>query len=419
MRIKTGWYAVLPYFFGFYYFPIFLMFFFGAHNNFANDGNALFLVTVVTSVILISLLFGKLRFVLPVYYFSKLPNLLDSKLMFLIGLVFLPISLYFFTQYGASFRYSGESLSESGPIPKLVTMYKGFFSAYVLYNFILAVTIKFRSLFSRITLLIHTINWMLCANGAVDILWILVALLIISKGGQSFHIFLSPMKQMTVRSFAHKIIIALLCIAGICGVVFFGFANKMGFDAAIELFRSDFVNRVLYYLYYRLSVFSSSFEILLLKGIDIDFYNQAVDSEIQLIKFRLGVIFGVVVDKPEIEGINRFNYLILFDNPRLPDAGATPGPIGTFAYFPFLPFNLLLCSLYVSMIANTYSRVLKIDTGYALSILGIAFLFVANFVFFHNPFSAFTKIGPELFRTLMFLYALGMALKINNRYLER
>lgn len=410
---RLSWIVILPYFFIFYVIPLILMSILGPHRNFLNEGNIFILFMVITWTAFFVYVFSKLQVRLPIKTFSYLPNIFEKNLFtILFALCVLPAAIKFNLDFGAGFRYSGEELSSSGALPQIITLYKSFFAGFVVYSFFKSMRGSNFSLKFRLSLFLHTFNWILCANGAVDIFWIITALLIVFKGSNSLNIFTSTVVN---SSLLKRFVLIIVSATAVSGVIFFGFANKVGFDAAYEIFANEFFSRVIYYLYYRLSVFLSSLDLILAKGINIDFYLQAASIEIELFLYRLGVIFQFNFPRPSIEGINRLNYLLLYKDPSLDRAGATPGPLATFAYLPIFPLNFIIGALYISIIRNTFLSITLITIDRTVTIFSLLMFAIICFAFFHNPLSSFIKIGPELFKTLFLIYVFGAIFKSMKR----
>ncbi|WP_231872325.1 hypothetical protein, partial [Oleiphilus sp. HI0128] len=362
-------------------------------------------------------IFSRIKLSFPVNIFSKLPLIFENNFFTIVtGLVFLPLAVKFNADFGISFRYSGEQLSQSGVLPQVITLYKSFFVGFVTYCFILSLGKRELAPLCRLSLALHMVNWILCANGAVDVVWIFTALLIAAKGN-------NVDKYLLIGSsgtnFFKTISVVLLSAAAVTGVVFFGYANKMGFEQAYLIFRDEFTGRVVYYLYYRLVVFTSSLDLILQQGFDLRANLLALELELDIFVYRLGKIIGFLYPRPEIEGINRLNYLSLYKYPIQDRAGATPGPLASFGYIPMMPLNFVLCGFYIAVVRNTYKKVFWLPKGCQPSMLSCLIFVLIGYTFLHNPISAFTKIGPELFKTLFFIYVFGMALRRARRENER
>lgn len=416
---SIGWGTVLPYFMVFYVLPITIMFVIGPHQNFTNPGNSLLLLFTVCAVLLFIKIFSRFHLSLPLNIFSRLPNIYRSK--FFLTLTFcatLPLALVFSTTYGIGFRYSGEAISDSGPLAVVATIYRPFFSSLVLYYFLLMVSGAYISKTQRALISVHLVNWILFANGAVDIMWAMMALMI-AFSGNSARRYLVSGNKINLKNLLKTVTIVLMSGLAVSGIVFLGFANKLGVEAAVIVFTEEFADRVLYYLYYRLAVFSSSLDLVLDRGLDFDLYSSVIENELENMAYRIGIIFQIPVERPDIEGMNRLNYLLLFNDPSASRAGASPGPIASFAYLPMLPFNLILASAYIAAVLNTYSRILKVSPQERLTIFAMLFFIIVNFTFFHNPIAAFTKIGPEMFRTAIYLLAMSLALRQCQRFRRR
>jgi len=387
------------------------MFVMGPHANFKNPGNAWLLFFTVTAVLLLAQFLTKFRFSLPLRLLDRLPNIYQSKaFLFVTFVAALPVAMLFSTAHGIGFRYSSVPLSESGPLAIIATIYRPYFCSLVIYYFLLIISGVEVSKMQRVLALGHLVNWFLFANGSVDLLWGVVILVIGCFGNQARRFFVSN-NRLNLGNLSKRIVVALLCCLIAYGIVFFGFANKIGFDEAVLLFNSEFAGKILYYLYYRLAVFPSSLDLVLERGLDFDLYQMVFENELRNIGYRISIILQMPMARPDIEGLNRLNYLLLYTDPAAVSAGASPGPLASFAYFPALPLNLMLCSVYISIILNTYSRLIKVKIGERITVFTILFFIIINFAFLHNPISTFARVGPELFRTGVYLLAMSLAFR--------
>jgi len=408
-----GWSVIAPYFTVFYLVPLIMMVFLGPHDNFINPGDTLTIFVVLMWVAICAFIFSRINISLPVNIASNLPLILENNAFTLIlGFAILPLAVKFNMDFGISFRYSGEELSQSGALPQIITLYKSFFVGFVTYAFIISLGRRRLSPLFRLSLALHMLNWVLCANGAVDVIWIFIAVLIAFKGeGANKYLIVNTEDSNILKT----IMVVFLTAVAVFGVVFFGYANKAGFDAAYDIFMNEFTGRVIYYLYYRLVVFTSSLDLILQQGLDLKTNLLALELEYEVFVFRLGKIMGFYYPRPDIEGINRLNYLSLYLSPVQDRAGATPGPVASFGYIPFMPLNFIFCGFYIALIRNTYRKVILLPKNSTPTLLALLVFALIGFTFFHNPISAFTKIGPELFKTLFFIYVFGMIIKKSRR----
>ena len=411
--IKTiGQAAIFGYFGLFYFLPTVLMAFYGPHVNFVNNGNA-FLCAIISFMVFIfafSFIY-RTRIRIPTKWASPIPNFYENTWFILgVALVTFPIALNFRASYGSGFRYSGEELSASGFVPQYIVFYKALYYAYVFYWFLRILSGAKLSLSSRVGLVLHSVNWCLCANGAADVMWVGVAASIGIGTIRARRLFVVSMaERQATRGVLRKIFILFIFVFCILGVIFFGYVNKVGMDGAISLFTLSNANMIGYYLYYRLSVFVSSMEHLLSYGLDFDLYSRALNVLWDMVSYRFGVVLGVDVGRPEVTGLNHLNYYEIFSDPMRDRAGASPGVIGSFLYLPMLPFNLLFAAVYVGAVANSYTRSAPLGVGERPTIFAILFVTIASYSLFHNPIEAFIKIGPDVAKTFLILVALEKA----------
>lgn len=406
---NIGWSVIAPYFVVFYAVPLIMMAFLGPHLNFINNGNILLLLAVLIWVFIVSLVFSRINISFPVYILSRFPSVFESGFFLIaIGVLVFPLAIKFQSDFGISFRHSSQALSEAGFLPQFITLYKSFFVGLVTYGFILVLRRIELSMFLRLGLGVHTLNWTLCANGAVDVLWVFLGFTLAIKGSGAGKLLLTNMGE---KGYFKVFFVLLISGFAVFGIIFFGYVNKVGFDAAYEIFANEFASRVIYYLYYRLVVFVSSLDMILERGLDVQTNLLAVKLEYDVFMYRLGIIFDFFYAKPEVKGINQLNYLTLYRYPANETSGASPGPIASFGYMPFLPINFVLAGFYIALIRNTCRKVFSIPNDTIPTFFSMLIFILIGFVFFHNPISAFTKVGPEIFKTVFFIYVFAMAIK--------
>src|SRR3546814_12768973 len=74
---------------------------------------------------------------LPTRWTEQIPNIFEKKaLLFFIGIASLPISIKFFSEFGAGFRYSGVGQTGGGFIAQYALLYRAFFFSFLLYIFL-------------------------------------------------------------------------------------------------------------------------------------------------------------------------------------------------------------------------------------------------------------------------------------------
>ena len=132
----------------------------------------------------------------------------------------------------------------------------------------------------------------------------------------------------------------------------------------------------------------------------VDFFENSLIT-LNNLSFRLDSILGGVfnISKPEINSINRLNYLYLSNGIVDSRSGTSPGIIASFLYQFGSFFGIILASAYTSF-------VFKVST-----INDIKFFILKVFaliLFFHGvfkaPFQAFLILDTNFLGLLLFLY---------------
>lgn len=408
---NLGALAVLFYFCVFYFPGLLLLALIGPHPYFKYEGNVLLIYCVIVSTLFLAFLFTKSAMRLPTGWARRLPNIYENKVFTLaLGVVMLPISVKFFLEFGMSFRYTGGGLASAGLIPQIVFLYKGVFFSYIIYGFLIIANGLPLGRQKRFLILLLSFNWALCATGSMEIIWLGVGLCLAVFGQKAAVVFFVDRNNQQgglARSFCLQFIALFLGISLGCCVIFFGFANKIGMDSALELFSGAGVVQILNYMYYRLSWLIPPIEILSAKELfDFRAYEAALGVLADSLSYRLGTVLGYDVAKSEYGGLNQLNYYSIYVNPANDRSGASPGPIGTFLYIPFFPFNVLAASTVLAALANSITRAAPLPSGRVPTIFAGLFLAIVASLILHNPIEAFVQIGPNLVLTFMFLYCL-------------
>ena len=415
---KVGATSILAYFSLFYFLPLILMVPLGPHPVFNYSGDVLISGTIVLLVLTLSFLFARTGVRLPTSWAARLPNIFEYKaVLFVFVLISLPISIRFYSEFGAGFRYSGIGLSNAGFVAQYMFLYKSFYYPFTLYCFFCFLGGHGLSRSTRSILFVGSIVWAFSANGSVDIIWLVVALSLAIFGDAARHYFVTGArsKESFFRLFGRNVVLVLLLFGTAFGIVFFGFANKSGVEAAIARFNVDNILGVGYYLYYRFSVFLAPIERTLSYGIDWEFYARSIDVLGEMISYRIKAIVGIDVLKPELGGINQLNYFEIYNYPTNMRSGSSPGVIASFLYLPIVPVNLVLSSLYIAAVMNSYDRAAPLKHYERPTVFTMFFMIFASFTLLHSPLEAFLKVGPELLTAVMVLYAFAKARNVKLR----
>src|SRR3546814_10896320 len=108
---------------------------FGPHQQFNNAGHVLPVFLAVSAVLVSAAMFVPSGIRLPTRWTEQIPNIFEKKaLLFFIGIASLPISIKFFSEFGAGFRYSGVGQTGGGFIAQYALLYGAFFFSFLLYR---------------------------------------------------------------------------------------------------------------------------------------------------------------------------------------------------------------------------------------------------------------------------------------------
>jgi hypothetical protein len=187
-----------------------------------------------------------------------------------------------------------------------------------------------------------------------------------------------------------SILFPVIALIGII-VVFFGFANKVGFDNVVLYFQNDLYGSVLSPLVVRISTSYMSLQNMV--------YNHALDLELQFLVLqhtfvafieRVNMIIPFVeVLGYEIYSINRINFLLLF-KPFNDHAGTSPGLLATIFYLPFLS-GVLLIPFYVLIVVRAIRRYLD---GVSITLFSTLVLMFLILPLLESPLTLLKVIEP-------------------------
>jgi len=372
-----------------------------------NDFSSLIYVFILLALMLLSYNLASLK--LPRV---KLPTIMfNSKLVLVLLLLFIMTSIYFYINFSFKFRHTGEGLTAAGNDIIILSLLKIFFKTYLFIS--LVYFLKTERVFGhRYVYLLIGLSFWLSKSGSTDLPMIFVAIIFALKK-QSFLV-----KPIKARRYKLKIFnnfsvrIILLLFLGF-GVVFMGFANKLGFEKAQEVFFSEEgLPRVFNSTTLRLSThYASNFGAY--KAYEEGSYaiTDAIPGTWNNMYSRAQYLFsGQAVERDRVWSINRANYLNLFNDHYKEKTGASPGIFASIYYTNNLFLGLLLIGLYIFVIIKILKVSLQLNT-LKLNLAGYIVCTLFIIPLFESPFD-----NINIFNTsFVYLYFTTIPLlKINN-----
>ncbi|GAK91048.1 hypothetical protein JCM19298_1495 [Nonlabens ulvanivorans] len=343
---------------------------------------------------------------------TKLPSLVfNLKVIHVLSVVFLAVSIYFYINFSFKFRHTGEGLTSAGNDIIFLSLLKVFFKTYLFTTLIFF--LKSGKLLGKwyIYILIAICFWF-SKSASSDIPIICVSFLFGIKK-PNLLIQSAVNIKFKIKIFNNLLVrLVLLAFLGF-GIVFMGFANKIGFDKAQEVFFSDEgLPRVINSTTLRLSThYASSFGAY--KAYEEGSYiiADAIPGTWNNMYSRAEYLFtGSAVERDRIWSINRANYLNLFNDNYGEKTGASPGIFASIYYTNNITLGIILIGLYLLAIIKILKASLQLETlkfnfaGYIVCALFIMPLFESPF----DNINIFNTSFVYLYFTIIPL------LKINN-----
>ena len=295
----------------------------------------------------------------------------------LITLLFLYFSVKFYFEYGLSYRQVGSQISESSGYVILLTMLKIYFSMFIFCKMAdLSFSLKLHKV-DVITLSLGALSFYFASSAAFDMLKILVSILLIYMFYSNLNVFVAQTHKMSLFRRTLKIIVYGCMLTFIfVATLYFGLANKMGYESAYELIFGGTLLEFIVIPLSRLSVHFYTLAYHLTYNIfNFDFQFETLPNVIENLTFRLSHLFGFDYQKPDIVSSARLNSLSIYYDPRETN-GATPGLIGSIFFIPFFPVSIFISLFYVCFILkkveqifNNHKRASLISILYMVSLV--------------------------------------------------
>jgi len=328
-------------------------------------------------------------------------------LVYIIPLTY--VGYWFYQNASIAFRYEAR-LSDFGAVTYVMAAQQFIFRFHIFLTVISIINNKVLSAPNRLLLIYCSFFFGLTITGTLDLM-ILILAVFLGVFPKFFRNVFFRGKELT---FFRGILGLFICVAVIAGMVFFGFANKEGYASAYVRIIGSYQD-ILGIVFARVS---SSYATVVSLNAQLDFWNidaAGITGSWETLVYRFNLLFGVDQVARDVTGsVGRQNYIAVF-NDYLPRAGASPGPLGSLFYFPFMPLSLMVHALFYISILRLVQSFIKSDAG-ELSFITIFILCITLLPFLENPYEYAELIGAPIVYLTCFL--LGLFVKVKHQQLD-
>jgi len=318
------------------------------------------------------------------------------------------VGIWFYKNATIEFRYVAR-LSDFGSVAYVLGMQQYIFKFHIFITIISFINNKTMSRFQRSLLIYCAFFFGLTITGTLDLMFVIMALLF----GLFPELFKKILKSNNLSYFKTFVVIFLICIV-IFSMVFFGFANKEGYVSAFTRF-STTSYQILGIVFARVS---SGYATVVSLDTQLDFWNINAGGVIgswDTLLYRFNILFGIDQEFRDVtRSVGRLNYETVY-NDYLPRAGASPGPLGSLYYFPFMPLSFLFHALFYLLILRLIQSFIDSDVG-QLNIFTTGILCLTLLPFFKNPYEYMEIIGPPTVYMICLLLASVIKVRQLNFY---
>lgn len=262
-----------------------------------------------------------------------------------VAVVFLYFAFLFHRDYGFQYRHRGAALSESAPYMLYLMLIRLYINAFIVYAIAVLHSGSRLNRTNTLALLLSGIGIGLSASVSLDIVAIAVIFM-------CFFAIIMPQLVSIERQPGFGILLKNLFYFSVIGfvVVLFGTANKIGLERAIDFLLHDGFGSFIEALMARISIFLFSLAKVMDEHIaDFSFQVAAIAGNLENLHYRIGVLFGLDIPRPELASTGRINSELIYVEADERN-GAAPGLLGSMFFLPLFPAGLffgLLYSLFV------------------------------------------------------------------------
>jgi hypothetical protein len=342
----------------------------------------------------------------------------ESPFNLIFGLLVLGLAAHFKVTQGISFRHSGDLLSRAGLSVAVLMFCKTYIFGWVIYAYLVAIKGLGRNVLrTKIEALIFSVALLLSLTGSLDvvpILW-LMGLVVVSPR-MLRRLFVASERRLRLIVRVALLVVGLpAAVAVALLMVWIGYINKMGIDGTAELVRRVGVGAVAEQVMVRTSSsYAAALSFAENNLYNASLYGQAIRIPFENVAYRVSLVVGDPVQRPEVTQITRLNYLNYERDPILPRAGASPGLVASAFYAGPFPIGFVLIGLYATFLIRIIDLALSDLRGKPKLAMT---LFVATSVYtaFESPLDYLIVIDPAFAHFVMIVLGLVAAAAVRVR----
>lgn len=263
----------------------------------------------------------------------------------MLALLFLAISIWSSITLGANFRHTGAALSDLGTLGFALTTMKIYASTSILVHHRMMVE-KIETRWRAMILFIIGASFLINNQTSVELIFALAAIV-------SGSIELRKKIKLSGK-WVRRLSLSLLPML-VIAVFYFGKANKVGADAALELLKDFDIFLFVFLQRYGYHIYSLSTHVTE-NMFDFGMGIEAIKEVVSVMLFRLGRIFGFAIERPELGSIARMNFFVLADF-YVDRIGASPSMLGSSFFFPGAGFAIFYYVFLVRFVITQFWRI--------------------------------------------------------------
>lgn len=375
----------------------FIFYYFGFYNEaWKTSENYFFLFVQLSSFFVLSLLFyyeNPISILFDTfYYLTRHLAIFIIKHKSIIIFSCLILSVYFALNNLNSYRYSDQRLSDSVDLPLLIlSFFKSAIFAFIYIDFDLKkqhINKNFLSLFQKIgIILLQLFSITGLTSGLMLVFSIYLLFAFNSDKKNRFFLFF----------FKYLLVFLIFCTLFI---ISYAIKWKVDLHEASTLVQELDLKNYLDYIVSRLS--TSYYALMNYANLNLNYidYFENITITYRNLIFRFDSLIGGVFDvsKPDINSINRLNYILL-NNEFIDDrSGTSPGIIVSFLYQFGSFLGLIFASSYVSYVFKL------VDSAQKFSLLKLFVLIMFFQGVFKTPFQALLIFDTDFLSLIIFIY---------------
>jgi hypothetical protein len=339
-------------------------------------------------------------------------HVFESPANILLGVLLIVLAANFYATEGISFRQTGEHLSEAGAAVQLLMLCKPYVYAWTVYH--LVRIIRGRNLGNaraRCVGVLFLASLVLSITGAFDVIplvWCAAFVTCSSRRVRAIFLIMRPRRPLWQR-LALLILGIPAAAAVVATMIWLGYANKMGGEQTLELFRRIGVEEIAEQVMVRASTsYASTVSFAEHNLANASLYESALRVPLENVPYRLSLVFGAPQPRPEVTQISRLNYLNYENDTHLERAGASPGLVSSGFFAAPFPLGFVLMAMYVTVILRIVNLAFA-DLRYRPRVTLVFMVVCFIYPFFESPVDYLVFVDPSIMQLLLVLSAFAAA----------